>query len=78
MDTQPRIGIGILIISIGFIVLVAGILLSGIPGKSEVKGGAVIFIGPVPLAFGTDRNSLLIVSVLMIVLMLVAYMLFRR
>lgn len=75
MKMQPPITIGILLMLIGFAVLVAGILLSG---QSEVKGGAIIFIGPIPIAFGTDRNSLLSISILMMVLMLIAYLFLRQ
>lgn len=69
--------LGIFLIVMGFIVLMAGILLSGISEHTDVKGGGIIFIGPIPIAFGTDRNSLLIVSLLMIVLMIIVYLMFR-
>ncbi|HDH41392.1 MAG TPA: DUF131 domain-containing protein [Candidatus Altiarchaeales archaeon] len=72
--------IGILLIFLGFFAVITGILLQmmeqpkGREGP-EVRGGAVIFIGPIPIAFGTDKESVIVVSVFMIVLMLVAWLL---
>ncbi|MDI6889246.1 MAG: TIGR00304 family protein [Methanocellales archaeon] len=40
--------------------------------KPTVKGGGVIMIGPVPIAFGSDTRYLVIALVLTIVLMLLA------
>jgi uncharacterized protein (TIGR00304 family) len=39
---------------------------------TRVKGGGVIFIGPVPVVFGTDKKSALFMMILAIVLMLLA------
>jgi uncharacterized protein (TIGR00304 family) len=44
---------------------------------TEVKGGGVIMIGPIPIIFGTDRHSTEIVIILAIILMLLTYLLFR-
>ncbi|MCX9024489.1 MAG: TIGR00304 family protein [Candidatus Methanoperedens sp.] len=38
--------------------------------ETRVKGGGVIFIGPVPVVFGTDKKSALLMMILAIVLML--------
>ncbi|MGB8216537.1 MAG: TIGR00304 family protein [Candidatus Methanoperedens sp.] len=38
----------------------------------KVKGGGVIFIGPVPVVFGTDKKYALLMMILAIVLMLLA------
>ncbi len=79
MNVQCLVTIGILLILIGFIALTTGILLSSTTSdQSSLKGGAIIFIGPIPIAFGTDRNSLLIVSLLMMVLMVIAYFLLKH
>jgi uncharacterized protein (TIGR00304 family) len=40
--------------------------------EKKVKGGGVIFIGPVPVVFGTDKKSALLMMILAIVLMLLA------
>jgi len=71
---------GLLLIFLGFFVVIAGILLQVIEQpkeeEKEVRGGALIFIGPIPIAFGTDKESLIVVSILMIVLMVVVWFLF--
>ena len=78
---QYLVTIGILLIMLGFLALFAGILISAISGtessRAEVKGAGIIFIGPIPIAFGTDKQSLIVVSILMAFLMIVAYFVFR-
>ncbi len=37
-------------------------------GERRVRGGGVIIIGPVPIVFGTDRQSVKVLLVLAIVL----------
>lgn len=40
--------------------------------ETETRGGGVVLIGPIPIAWGSDRSSLLTVVVAAVVLMLVA------
>jgi len=65
------ITIGITLIILGFLILIIDTLLNA--EKGEVKGGGIIHIGPIPIGFGTDRTSMIIVLVLAIILMLIAY-----
>ncbi len=63
---------------LGFIVIVAGIVLILIASISssrdhpredgEVKGAAVVMIGPIPIVFGNDSRMLVVLMVLAIVL----------
>ena len=53
-------------------------------GKSKVRGGGVVIIGPVPIIFGTDKKYLktvlllsLALTVLLLVVMIVYYLLLR-
>jgi len=53
-------------------------------GKGKVKGGGAIIIGPFPIIFGTDKESvkiLLLLSIILIALLLVfmafSYFVFR-
>ncbi len=72
--------IGFVLIFLGIIAIVIGSILnvkSG-GGESKVKGGGVIFIGPIPVAFGSDSGSLIVVAVLMLVLMLLYMALTHR
>jgi len=76
--------IGIVLILLGFAVaFIAMILmvLSGAKGgKSRVRGGGAVIIGPVPIIFGTDKESVKIILVLSIVLvaLLLVFMLFSH
>ena len=47
-------------------------------GKSRVRGGGAVIIGPIPIIFGTDKESVKIILVLSIVLvaLLLVFMLF--
>ncbi len=40
--------------------------------ETRVKGGGVILIGPVPVVFGTDKKSALLIMILAIILMLLS------
>ncbi len=40
--------------------------------EKMVKGGGVIFIGPIPVVFGTDKKYALFIMILAIILMLLA------
>ncbi len=74
------ITIGIILIILGFLLVTFGIMRSVQEEQAEeppheikeksVKGGGVILIGPVPIVFGSDKKSALILMVLAIVLML--------
>ncbi len=69
--------LGVILILAGFLVtFIATILLflKASKGKGEVKGGGAIIIGPFPIVFGTDKESvklLLLLSIILIVLLLV-------
>ncbi len=69
--------IGILLILAGFFVtFVATVLLffTAFKGKGKVKGGGVVIIGPFPIIFGTDKESvkiLLLLSIILIIFLLV-------
>ncbi|MBN2015196.1 MAG: DUF131 domain-containing protein [Candidatus Altiarchaeota archaeon] len=69
---------GILLILLGFVVVITGILLNSAEKGETIRGGAVIFIGPIPVALGTDKGSMIAVSILMLILMIAAWFLFYR
>lgn len=84
INMSALITIGLILIFLGVMAVILGSIFSVLnqqksaEEKVNVKGGAIIFLGPIPLAFGTDKESLIIISVLMLVLMLIAYVLFFR
>jgi uncharacterized protein (TIGR00304 family) len=66
--------IGVAVILAGFVVLFVAAL-SGSGGKeskTEVRGGGVVMIGPIPIIFGSDMKWASVAIVLAIVLVLVA------
>lgn len=70
--------VGVTLIFLGFVISFIAMLLlvfSGVKsGKGRVKGGGAIIIGPVPIIFGTDKESMktiLVLSIILIALLLV-------
>jgi uncharacterized protein (TIGR00304 family) len=64
--------IGFALVIFGFILALVAVILLAIrsqTGGSKTRGGAILFIGPIPIIFGTDRQSVKILVVLAIVLM---------
>ncbi len=53
------VDLGILLIILGMLFIAMGSLFSlgGRQAKEGVHAGAVIFVGPVPLVFATDRDT---------------------
>jgi len=75
--------LGAILVFAGFtIAFVAVILLffTTTRGKGKVKGGGAVIIGPFPIVFGTDRESvkiLLLLSTTLIVLILITMVIFH-
>ncbi len=49
-------------------------------GKAKVRGGGAVIIGPIPIIFGTDKDSvkvILVLSIALVVLLLI-FMLFSN
>jgi uncharacterized protein (TIGR00304 family) len=79
------ITIGVLVIILGILLLLVGsVLLSSGKGEestkstSQIRGGGVVMIGPIPIIFGTDKGSVMVVVILAIILMVISYLLFYR
>jgi uncharacterized protein (TIGR00304 family) len=70
---MDMIHLGITLISIGFILIFVAVLawfLSSFGGRA--RGGGIVMIGPLPIIFGTDKESvkiLVLLAVLLIVIM---------
>jgi uncharacterized protein (TIGR00304 family) len=45
--------------------------------KSEIKAGGVIMLGPIPIIFGSDKESAKTAAVLAIILMLLSLLIFK-
>jgi len=79
--------IGITLILAGVVVTFISVVLlffTALRGRSKVKGGGAVIIGPFPIIFGTDKESvrmLLLLSIvligLLLVFMAVSYLVFK-
>ncbi len=75
MTSLSLFNAGIALIFLGFaIVFIAVVLLflSSVRGKAKVRGGGAVIIGPLPIVFGTDKESvktLLILAIALIALL---------
>ncbi len=82
MMSNHLIFLGLAITLIGLALLVAGIIYAGFsvsdPSKSKFSAGGVIFLGPIPLVFGSDRNTAYMAAVVGLVLMLAYYFFLKR
>lgn len=72
MSDQLLWSIGLTLVFVGFaIALIAVVLLflKGSKSKSgKMRGGGAVIIGPIPIIFGTDKESVKIILVLSIIL----------
>jgi len=65
--------IGLLLVLVGFAVGILAFLIAilrSARGTGKARGGGLVMIGPVPVVFGTDRESTKILMLLGIVLMI--------
>jgi uncharacterized protein (TIGR00304 family) len=62
--------LGIALFVAGIVVIITAIIIasSGNSKKGKVKGAGVIMIGPIPIIFGTDKNSVKTVGALALAL----------
>ncbi len=62
--------VGIALFFLGFtMVFIAAVLIAlsgGKSGKGKVRGGGAVIIGPIPIIFGTDKESVKIILLLSI------------
>jgi uncharacterized protein (TIGR00304 family) len=66
--------IGLLLALAGFALAIVAIfitILRSARGTGKIRGGGVVMIGPVPIVFGTDKESARILILLGIILMIV-------
>ena len=67
--------LGLILIFVGFTLTVLSVLLLSLHGVKEgkMKGGGIVMIGPIPIIFGTDKESLKILIILGIVLVILVF-----
>jgi uncharacterized protein (TIGR00304 family) len=87
MDAETLYGLGIALIFAGMLIILVAILLlflSNVKGEEKVKGGGAIIIGPFPIIFGTDKETVktilllsITLTVLLVIVMLIFYLISR-
>jgi len=81
MAGQTLFNMGLVLVLVGFAVtFIAAILLvfASVKGRGKIKGGGAVVIGPFPIVFGTDKESvkiLLILAIALVALLLIVMML---
>jgi uncharacterized protein (TIGR00304 family) len=69
--------LGVVLIFAGIVLALLALLLSEArSGKLGAPGGAVILVGPIPIVFGSDRQTVKALMVVAIILVLVLIGLF--
>jgi len=77
MSGELLFNIGIILIFAGFLTTFIAVVLlffMSLRGKGKIRGGGAVIIGPFPIVFGTDKESvrtLLLLSIALVVLVLV-------
>ena len=83
IDARTLYHVGIALIFAGMLVVLAAITLlfvSTLKDKGKVKGGGAIIIGPFPIIFGTDKESIktvLLLSITLTILLIIAAVTFH-
>ncbi len=79
VDLAAFYALGTALIVVGIIIIIVAIIVASVrgagttkekAGKSRVRGGGVIMIGPIPIIFGTDKESVKTVLVLALALVI--------
>lgn len=74
MNAETLHALGFVLISSGVLIIVAAVVMLlclKIKERGTVKGGGVIIIGPIPIVFGTDRESVKTILILSIALTII-------
>jgi len=87
MDARTLYGLSIALIFAGLLIIVVAILLlflSSVKGEGKIRGGGAVIIGPFPIIFGTDKESIktvlllsLVLTILLVIVMLIFYLILR-
>ena len=76
MSDQLLFNVGMILIFTGFLITLLAVVLMffmNIRGKGKVRGGGAVIIGPFPIIFGTDKESvrtLLLLSIILTILVI--------
>ena len=68
--------VGLILVFLGFALAFISVLVmsfGGLRRGKKAKGGGIVMIGPIPIIFGTDKESLKVLMVLGIVLTVILF-----
>jgi len=74
MSSNQVAGIASALVIMGFILAAIAVIIiaaSGVARSGKPRAAGILLIGPIPIMFGTDRESVKILAVLAIVLILI-------
>jgi uncharacterized protein (TIGR00304 family) len=74
LDSFNLANIGLMLVVIGLVLAFVAVILLAIRGRGadgRSRGAGIVLIGPIPIVFGSDRESVRILMVLAIVLIAV-------
>jgi len=87
MGAEAFYGLGVALIFAGMLIILVAIillLLSSVRGEGKAKGGGAVIIGPFPIIFGTDKESVktvlllsILLTILLVIVMVIFYLVFR-
>jgi uncharacterized protein (TIGR00304 family) len=80
MKSGEIVFLGLIFLVLGMLIIFVGLMREAASSREAgggIRGGGVIMIGPIPIIFGTDRESASVVIVLALLLIVVSYFLFR-
>lgn len=77
-DASLLYSLGLIMVLVGIIVVIVAFALLFVSSvkSGETKGGGALIIGPIPVVFGTDKESVKMVLWLSIALTIIAFALF--
>lgn len=76
--------IGIALVFIGMIVIIAGFMAAAVKTSKaggRVEGGGIVFIGPIPIVWGTSKGitqAMLILALAISIILLILYLIAGR
>ena len=74
-DATPA-NVGVLLIILGFVLAFVAMVLLAFKSRGtsgQTRGAGLVLIGPIPIVFGTDRESVRTLMILAIVLIVVVF-----
>jgi len=70
--------IGLILLLMGFIFIIISSFSSSIKGQTDVKSAGLIFIGPIPIGWASDKKMFYILIALAITTFIIFYILTKR